>query len=133
MLKGRGLWGLPLAGVLLFVNVGAQGTDAPLADAVQHRDTPRALSLLKTQVDVNATQGDGATALHWAVYFDDAEFVALLIDSGAEVNMPSNYGVTPLVLASENGNAVILEQLMKSGTDPNDPNCNTALFPDMPD
>ena len=121
MQEGAGLGTLLLGCVLLLVNVGAQVMDAPLADAVQHRDTVRALSLLKSQVDVNATQGDGATALHWAVYFDDAEFVALLIDSGAEVNLPNNYGVTPLVLASKNGNAVILEQLLRSGSDPNDP------------
>ena len=79
------------------------------------------LSLLRQLVDVNAAQGDGATALHWAVYLDDAETTALLIRAGAEVNAPNDYGVTPLALASTNGNAAIIKQLVRSGADPLDP------------
>jgi ankyrin repeat protein len=101
---------------------GAGGTapsDAPLADAVEHRDKQAVLSLLKEQADVNAPQGDGATALHWAAYLGDAETTALLIRAGAHVSTPNNYGVTPLVLASKNGNARVIEQLLKAGADPN--------------
>jgi ankyrin repeat protein len=104
-------------------NLGAAGgditRDAPLADAVQRRDAQAVLSLLRQKVDVNAPQGDGATALHWAAYLEDAETTALLIRAGAHVSTPNNYGVTPLVLASQNGNAAVLEQLLKAGADPN--------------
>jgi ankyrin repeat protein len=93
--------------------------DAPLADAVEHRDKQAVLSLLQAQADVNAAQGDGATALHWAAYLGDAETTALLIRAGAQVGTPNNYGVTPLALASQNGNARIIEQLLKAGADPN--------------
>ena len=79
------------------------------------------LSLLARRVDVNAPQGDGATALHWAVYVNDADATALLIRAGASVDTPNNYGVTPLGLASSNGNAAIIDQLVTAGADPNDP------------
>jgi uncharacterized protein len=93
--------------------------DAPLAGAVQRRDKQAVSSLLKQKADVNAQQGDGTTALHWAAYLDDAEMTALLIRAGAQANTPNHYGVTPLVLAAENGNAAIIEQLLKAGADPN--------------
>ncbi len=98
----------------------AAGQEAPLADAVQRADRAAVLSLLRQQVDVNAAQGDGATALHWAAYLDDAETTAGLIRAGADVNTPNNYGVTPLALASTNGNTAIIGQLVRSGADPND-------------
>ena len=101
-------------------SLGAAGTDAPLADAVQRGDRAAVLSLLDQQVDVDAAQGDGATALHWAVYVNDADTTALLIRAGANVHAPNNYGVTALGLASRNGNAAIIAQLVTAGVDPND-------------
>jgi ankyrin repeat protein len=79
------------------------------------------LALLAQQVDVNAAQGDGATALHWAVYLNDAETTASLIRAGATVTLANNYGMTPLGLAARNGNASIIKQLVTAGADPNDP------------
>src|SRR5262245_16532272 len=84
--------------------------DAALAGAVQRRDRQAVSSLLKQKADVNAQQGDGTTALHWAAYLGDAEVTALLIRAGAQASTPNHYGVTPLVLAAENGNAAIIEQ-----------------------
>ena len=121
----RCLPGLWLAAVFFVAGLGAAGAgetarkEAPLADAVERRDKQAVLSLLKEQADVNAAQGDGATALHWAAYLEDAETTALLIRAGAQVSTPNNYGVTALVLASQNGNAAVLEQLVKAGADPN--------------
>jgi ankyrin repeat protein len=120
----RSLPGLWLAAMFSVASLSAAASDtagkvAPLANAVQHRDQQAVLSLLKEKVDVNAAQGDGATALHWAAYLEDVETTALLIRAGAKVSTPNNYGVTPLVLASENGNAAIIEQLVKAGADPN--------------
>ncbi|HUE84947.1 MAG TPA: ankyrin repeat domain-containing protein [Vicinamibacterales bacterium] len=120
----RCLAGLCLAATFSVAGLGATGPidapkDALLADAVQRGDRQAVLSLLKEQADVNAPQSDGATALHWAAYLEDAETTALLLCAGAQVNTPNNYGVTPLVLASGNGNAAVLEQLLKAGADPN--------------
>ena len=103
------------------IGLGAAGAAAPLADAVQRGDRAATVSLLEEHVDVNAAQGDGATALHWAVYLNDADTTALLIRAGASVNAPNHYGVTPLGLASQNGHAAIIERLVEAGAEPNDP------------
>ena len=108
-----------LAAMCVVSTLGAAGNDAPLADAVQRRDKQAVLSLLKKRADVNAPQSDGATALHWAAYLEDADTTALLIRAGAKVDTPNNYGVTPLALASGNGNAAVIDQLLKGGADPN--------------
>ena len=100
-------------------SIGLARDDTPLADAVQHGDKQAAQSLLKARADVNAPQSDGATALHWAAYLDDAETTALLIRAGANVDSPNHYGVTPLALAATSGNAAIISLLLKGGADPN--------------
>ena len=92
---------------------------APLADAVQRRDKPAVLALLKQKAAVNAPQGDGATALHWAAYFGDAEVTSLLIRAGANIKATNNYGIFPLALAASTGSAAVIEQLVKAGADPN--------------
>jgi ankyrin repeat protein len=94
---------------------------APLADAARRQDKQAVQALLAKKADVNATQPDGATALHWAAYAEDAETTAQLIRAGANVNVRNNYGVSPLALAAKHGNVNIITQLMKAGADPNDP------------
>ena len=99
--------------------VAAQG--AVLADAVQRGDSAAVRSLLARNADVRAKQGDGATALHWAAYLNDAETTAALIRAGADVQAANDFGVTPLILAARNGNAEVIAQLLAAGVDPNDP------------
>src|SRR5689334_16526297 len=52
-------------GSLGFVSFAAQ---SPLADAVEKSDRAALRTLLKQHADVNASQADGMTALHWAAY-----------------------------------------------------------------
>ena len=126
-MKTRCQIGLAIAALLSVATLGAQAPavskDALLADAVKRGDKQAVSSLLKKKADVNAPQSDGATALHWAAYLEDAETTALLIRAGANVNATNNYGVTPLVLAASNGNAAIIDQLLKAGADPNGARC----------
>ena len=42
-------------------------------------------ALIARRTDVNASSGDGATALHWAAYNDDRAMVELLLAAGARV------------------------------------------------
>ena len=92
---------------------------APLADAAEAKDWVRVAALLEQRASVTATQPDGMTALHWAVYHDDRRTVDRLLRAGASVNAASRYGVTPLALACTNGSGAIVEALIKAGADPN--------------
>jgi uncharacterized protein len=68
--------------------------------------------------DLNATQADGTTALHWAAYHDKAEIVEKLLAAGAKADVMNRYGITPLLLACENGSEGIVRALLKAGADP---------------
>lgn len=92
---------------------------ATVADAAERRDHAVVRTLLKGGADVNATQIDGTTALHWAAYHDDAETAALLVKAGANVNAANRYGVPPLALACTNGNAAVVRLLLEAGADAN--------------
>ena len=75
--------------------------DAPVADAAMRGDTARVRALIKQGADVNAAQGDGMTALHWAASRGDAAEVAVLTYAGARVEaLTRNGNYTPLHLAA---------------------------------
>ena len=42
-----------------------------------------------------------------------------MIRAGANVKAANRYGITPLYLACVNGNAAMIEKLLKAGADPN--------------
>ena len=49
----------------------AAAGDLRLIQAVKSQDAESVRALLKQHADVNATQGDGTTALHWAADLDN--------------------------------------------------------------
>ncbi len=111
---------------LLSVSTFALGqTGQDLADAAEAGDMATVRSLLDSGADVNAAQRNGSTALHWAIYRDDAETVDLLIDRGADVTVKTREGISPLFMASLYGNAVIIESLLDAGADANEAGPNT--------
>jgi hypothetical protein len=89
--------------------------DRRVADAAKSRDDAAVRKLLSQRADVNGRQPDGATALHWAVHWDDADTVNLLLRAGAGVNSRNELGVTPLSLACANGNAAITQGAERRG------------------
>ena len=101
-----------------------------LIDAVKASDRAAIRTLLQQRADVNATEPDGATALHWAARTNDLETAEMLIRARANVKAANRYGVTPLYLAATNGNATMIELLLKAGADPNTalPEGETALM-----
>ena len=101
-----------------------------LIEAVKHQDKEIARALLAQKADVNATEADGATALHWVAYWDDLEMADRLIRAGAHVNAANAYGVTPLSLACANASAPMVKTLLKAGANPNAvrPTGETALM-----
>ena len=98
--------------------VGATSREVPLVEAVKDGKVEAVRALVAARNDVNATELDGSTALHWAVHKDDVATVDLLLRAGANVTVVNRYGISPLFLAAENGNAAIIERLLGAGADP---------------
>ncbi len=109
----------PIAILAVISLQNSLAADTPVADAAGKSDRTAIRSLLKHHADVNAAQGDGMTALHWATYRDDVQTAKMLIEAKADVTLTNRYGVTPLSLACQNGNAAIVELLLAHGADPN--------------
>lgn len=104
---------------LAFVGVAAGSTDFRLIEAIRDRDREAVRTLLAHEVDVNAREGDGATALHWAVLRDDTAVVEALLGAGADPDAANDYGVTALNLACTNRSAAVVGELLDAGADPN--------------
>ncbi len=103
--------------VVLTAVVGAQSA-APVADAAMNGDRAAVKTLLQQGGDVNAAQGDGMTALHWAAMKNDAELAQMLVYAGANVKATTRLGAnTPLIIAARNGNAAVVQALLKAGAD----------------
>ena len=72
------------------------------------------------EVDPRAEkQWGGLTALHLAVREGDLETVKALVEAGADVNQVSEYGWSPLLVATQNRYYRIGEYLLEQGADPN--------------
>jgi uncharacterized protein len=97
----------------------AAAPDLRLVNAAAAQDKAAIRTLLKQRVDVNAKRADGATALLWAVHFNDLETVDLLIKAGADVNAGDDHGVTPLAQATENNHIALVQKLLAAGANPN--------------
>src|SRR6202790_4348420 len=109
-----------LIGGLCMAVLLSAASDSRLSDAAMQGDRDAVRSLLAQKVDVNAPQGDGSTALHWAAYRDDPEMVKLLLAAGANAKATTREGaITPLLMACQNGNAAMIETLLKAGADAN--------------
>jgi ankyrin repeat protein len=100
------------------VMAAAPATD--LADAAMRGDIDAVRSQLEGGADVNANQGDGMTALHWAAHKDNLEMARMLLAAGADVERGTRIGsIVPLFLAATNGSAAMIELLLDAGADAN--------------
>ena len=114
-MKSRIVVCVALVAIATALVAGAGKSD--IADAAQRGDRAAVQKLILQKVDVNAPQVDGATALHWAVYRQDAELADMLIRAGANVKATNRTGMTPLAMASLYGNAGLIDRLIKAGAD----------------
>jgi ankyrin repeat protein len=106
-------------GAMLLGAVG-QGAAASVPDAAMAGDREAVRALLQKGADVNAAQGDGVTALHWAATRGDAELTRMLLVAGANVRAATRFaGYMPLHVAAERGFAPVVEALVKAGADAN--------------
>ena len=126
----RGL-GASMVGALFLSTLLAAASSAPVADASMAGDKDAVKALLRQAGDVNAAQGDGMTALHWAAMNGDTELAQMLLFAGANVRATTRIGAyTPLFLASQQGHGGVVAALITAGSEVKAANSNgtTALM-----
>lgn len=102
------------AGILAAAQLRAAST---VADAAQRGDLAAVTALVRQGADVNAAQGDGMTALHWAALNGDAKIADVLLNAGAMTEATTRIGkYTALHLASSRGHAAIVSRLLTAGS-----------------
>lgn len=117
----RTAWGWFVASgcLLLCFSPAARCSDTELVDAAENENWQTVEALARRTSDVDQTQPDGMTALHWAVYYDNPSVTELLIKRSANVDAATRYGVRPLSIACRNGNAAIVTTLLEANANPN--------------
>ena len=65
----------------------------PLIEATKNQNRIEVEALLDKGVDADESQGDGATALHWAAYRNDADLTDSLLKHGAKTQ------ILPMIMA----------------------------------
>lgn len=105
-----------LGALLISLVFTARATDSPVADAAERSDTAAVRDLLRSGADVNAAQGDGMTALHWAAVNGDEELAGVLLYAGANTESTTRLGAyTPLHLAAREGREAVVATLLERG------------------
>jgi ankyrin repeat protein len=103
---------------------------APIVDAAARGDSKEVRKLLRAGTDVNKSQGDGMTPLHWAAELGDADLAGILMYAGANKEAGTRIGsYTPLHLASRNGHAGVIEALLAAKANPEAVSSNSGVMP----
>ena len=111
----KAAWKINLVCLTLLISA-AVPPDSPVADAAMRGDADEVRELLRTGADVNAAQGDGMTALHWAAENGQKELADVLVFAGANLEAATRLGgFTPLMVASRAGHAGIVRLLADAG------------------
>ena len=87
-------------------------------------------AITSPDIDVNAAEPDGSTALLWATYTVDRELVRALLKAGAKANITNRFGSSPLAEAVKVGDVELARMLLGAGANPDSPNQDnqTALM-----
>ena len=112
-----GAW-IAVSLLLAPVSAAGAGRSEPLAAAVKAGDLEAVRTLLRQDVDVNAAEPDGTTALHWAAHHGDLAAVDLLLRAGASADAANHFGIKPLSLAAAGGDAAVVGRLLEGGAHP---------------
>lgn len=109
-------WKALFGGLFVAALFATAASEPRMADAAQQDDLAAVRALIRQKADVNAPQGDGMTALHWAATNDDPAMVQMLLAVGANVNAQTRLAaVTPIFLACKSGDAAVIEALLNAG------------------
>jgi len=105
------------------VNAAAHGEMTPLMLASRLGHSAIVAKLLGAGAVVDARDERGFTALFHGCYDPDAdrghpEVIELLLGAGADKEATIGYGVRPLMYAAGNGEAGVVQALLRGGADP---------------
>ena len=87
--------------------------------AVRVNDVQLVRSLLEQGVNVNESDNEDLTPLHYAAHNGWSDLADTLLNFGADANARDLYGYTPLMVATRNGTTPVVRLLLKRGADPN--------------
>lgn len=111
-----------LGAVLLATGACSQRSEAPLAQAAARNDVA-ALRQLLADGQKPDEAADSWTALIWAARAGSVEAINVLLDAGADVNLPGptgdNWDATPLQHAILERQVAAVRLLLEHGADPN--------------
>ncbi|ODT89645.1 ankyrin repeat domain-containing protein [Phenylobacterium sp. SCN 70-31] len=119
MLRARYFAIAGLSATLIASGAGATASSDRLLAAARDDVGTEALALVRGQVDIDARDENGATALAWAVMRANHALVSALLAAGADPNVADVRGVTPLALAVANDDEALVKALLEKGADPN--------------
>ena len=116
----RRVYQVMLVMLLCVARFVAAAEPSPIADAAQQGNKTLVRTLIQQKANLNSSQADGMTGLHWAAMNDDVAIAQMLIDAKADLNPVTRLGsYTPLYLAAQNGNASVADVLLRAGADLN--------------
>ncbi|MDT8399373.1 MAG: ankyrin repeat domain-containing protein [Pseudomonadales bacterium] len=110
---------------------GTASAQQTLVDLVRDGQREAALAAITSpDIDLEAAEPDGSTALLWATYADDLDLVRALLAAGARADISNRYGSSPLIEAVKLGNAELVRLLLDAGANPDSSNQDkqTALM-----
>ncbi|MDE0807602.1 MAG: ankyrin repeat domain-containing protein [Longimicrobiales bacterium] len=116
--------------VLALLLLRLSAVESPIADAAMNEDFDSVQFLIQEGEEVNAAQGDGMTALHWAAENGDVEMLEMLMSAGANPEAVTRLGrYTPLHLASKLGREASVVSLLRLGSAVNPRTTTGAVTP----
>ena len=86
-------------------------------DCIKQGNIEKIRKYLANNVNINAVDSDGKTALMWACQSGHFEIAITLISSGADINAKDKNGKTAINYSAESGNVELMKLLLAQGAD----------------
>lgn len=94
-------------------------SEKQLLKAAETGNLAQVENLIAQNVNIDAVDENGRTALHLATYEDHTKVAEALIEAGANPNHRTNYDSTPLISAAGRSSTEIVRMLIEAGADIN--------------